>query len=221
MRHNVIAMLALLGASMLIMGVDCYKKPYPVPPADYSFEIPVKIFPVKRTYALTDTIWIETDIPAKFLYDTKSAQTINADTGKVFFAASYNEFGTYIVNPANGFCDVITQATGVNQDRNLGTWGTGGSKVDGCGQPDYRIRIGFKPNYRGAYGLYLLENLLLASCPSKIKPYNADVSFKYEAADLGFDIFNALSDKDKGGKSGVQILTDKINKKEVFVFLVN
>jgi hypothetical protein len=190
------------------------------PGFEHTFRAQVDIFPLKKSYSLSDTIWLQTDLPAKFIFDTKTNQTVFADTGSINFGASFNEFGTYIINPPNGFCDVITPA-GINTNRQLSQWSTSGS-VDnyGCGQPNYTVRIGFKPKQTGTYFLSLNKDVLFGSCNNKIVPYYSTISFQYKNVDLNLDVFNSLSKNDKGGKDGIKFYTDKINTREVFVFRV-
>jgi hypothetical protein len=180
----------------------------------------VDISPLKKTYTLNDTIWIETDVPGKFLFDLNSNQNINADTGKIDFYASFNEFGTYVQNPPNGFCTVVTQA-GVNADRQFSQWGTSIYVKDfGCGQPDYKIKIGLKPNVKGSFWLILGKDRLMGTCTNKVVPYYASISYKYKNVDLGLDVFNALSTNDKGGNDGIVYYTNQIRNREIFVFSV-
>jgi len=188
-------------------------------PFDNSFEIPVDIYPLKKVYTLTDTIWIETDVPDKFLFDLKTNRNILVDSGKITFSATFNEFGTYITNPPNGLADVISLG-GVNTNRNLSQWATRGFIENyGCGQLNYKCKIGFKPNYKGAYWLSLPKDLL-GSCVNKVIPYYATISFKFKNVDLNMDVFNSLSKNDKGGNDGIKFYTDKINNREGFVFMV-
>lgn len=54
----------------------------------------------------------------------------------------------------------------------------------GCGQPNYKCKIGFKPSQKGTYWLSLFEEQLMGSCSNKIVPYYALVSYKYKNVDL-------------------------------------
>jgi hypothetical protein len=212
---------ALLLTSLLTMNFQCRKEIFEPKPLVYTLEVPIDIYPLKKSYSLTDTIWIQTDLPTKFLFDTKTNQFIFADTGNITLSAVFNEFGTSITNPPNGFCDIIT-SNGVNNNRQLSQWGTGGSFENyGCGQSNYKCRVGIKPNQKGTYWLSLFNDLLFESCINKVIPYNALISYKYKRVDLNLDIFNSLSINDKGGNNGtIKFYTDKINNREGFVFKV-
>ena len=210
--------ISLIIFSVFTMNFRCMKEDVPKP-FDNSFEIPVDIYPLKKVYTLTDTIWIETDVPDKFLFDLKTNRNILVDSGKITFSATFNEFGTYITNPPNGLADVISLG-GVNTNRNLSQWATRGFIENyGCGQLNYKCKIGFKPNYKGAYWLSLPKDLL-GSCVNKVIPYYATISFKFKNVDLNMDVFNSLSKNDKGGNDGIKFYTDKINNREGFVFMV-
>ena len=218
MKFNGPIILILL-ISLLSMNFRCGKEVEPRP-FDQDFLVPVDIFPLKKIYSLTDTIWIESDITGKNLFNLKTNQLIFADTGRISFGASLNRFGTSITNPPDGFADVIT-INGVNVNRLPGHWSTGGS-VDnfGCGQPSYRLRIGFKPNYKGTYGLQLNRQLMLESCSNKLIPWYASLAYQYKNVDLNLDVFNSLSNHDKGGKDGIKFYTSRISNRELFVFRV-
>jgi hypothetical protein len=209
----------LLLLSLLTMNFKCVKDPV-LRPYEYSFEAPVSINPVKKTYSLTDTIWVETDVPSKFLFDTKSNQNVAADTGAISFSASFNIFGTSVQNPSTGFCSVITPV-GVNAQVQPSQWGTGVNINNfGCGLPNYRLKTGFKPNVKGTFWLILPQSRLMGSCSNKVIPYNAAFSCRFKNVDLGLDVFNTLSTNDKGGRDGIEFYTNKINNREVFVFSV-
>jgi hypothetical protein len=217
MKKQITVTVIVLAIAVLTMNFHCYKDPVALP-FDHQFAAAVDIYPLKKTYALTDTIWIETDLPTKFLNDIQSGQSINADTGKINFTGNFNEFGTGITNPANGFCDIIT-SNGVNINRDLSQWGTGGGLEYGCGQSNYKCKIGFKPNYTGTYGLFLKQNDFLGSCPAKIKPFYATISYKYKNVDLNMDVFTSLPQNLKGSNNG-SFYINKINNREVFIFKV-
>jgi hypothetical protein len=217
MKKQITVTIIVLTISVLTMNFRCYKDPVQRP-FDYQFAAAVDIYPLKKTYALTDTIWIETDLPTKFIYDILSGQSINADTGRINFTGSFNEFGTAITSPANGFCDIIT-SNGVNVNRYLYQLGTDGILEYGCGQSNFKCKIGFKPNYTGTYGLFLRQNDLLGSCPTKIKPFYATISYKYKNVDLNMDVFTSLPQNLKGNNNGAYYI-NKINNREAFVFKV-
>jgi hypothetical protein len=219
MRLRYFAPVVLFLLSLFTMNFQCRDK-FAIKPFENRFEAAVDISPLKKTYTLNDTIWIETDVPGKFLFDLNSNQNINADTGKIDFYASFNEFGTYVQNPPNGFCTVVTQA-GVNADRQFSQWGTSIYVKDfGCGQPDYKIKIGLKPNVKGSFWLILGKDRLMGTCTNKVVPYYASISYKYKNVDLGLDVFNALSTNDKGGNDGIVYYTNQIRNREIFVFSV-
>lgn len=203
--------------SVLTLKFHCGKDVVNVP-YEYEFTGAVDIYPLKKSYSLNDTIWIETDLPSKFLYDGKSGLTINADTTKILFRATYNEFGTSITNPPSGFCEVISSNGNIVQQR-LSQWATGGDIQYGCGKPDFKCRIGFKPNYRGTYSLVLQKEDLLGNCPGKIKPIYATVSLRYKNVDLNRDIFDGLPNSEKGGDLGTFYI-NKINNREAFIIKV-
>ena len=110
MTNKYSVIIIILFVSLLTMNFRCMKDVEPRP-FEQAFLIPVDIYPLKKSYSLTDTIWIETDLTNKFLFDTKSNQNILVDSGQITFGAGFNEFGTYITNPPNGFCDIITNCS--------------------------------------------------------------------------------------------------------------
>ena len=210
----------LSACCLLTMGFRCEKDNL-IKPWEHTFEVPVDIAPLKKTYLLTDTIWLETAITGKMLYDTLSAQLITIDTGSLSFRINFSPFGTNLTNPANGFCDVITNG-GVNTNRVLAHRSTAAS-IDnvGCRQSTFKTRIGFKPNYKGVYYLALQSDLMIQNCPNKVKPDYSSFFFRYKPVDLNPDVFNSLSKNDQGRKAGQKYYTEKINRREIFVFRVN
>ena len=217
-KKNII-LLSLAIVSFLSIKFQCGRGLEPRP-FEHTFEAPVDIFPLKKTYSLIDTIWLETDIPGKVLLDTKTGQNVIADTGKITLRASFNEFGTRITSPANGFCDVIT-ANGLNTDRILFQWGASGSFENyGCGQSNYKGRVGFKPNYKGTYFLSLEKEQLLESCANKVIPYYSTISLKYKSVDLNKDLLESVPVNDIGGNNGRNFYSNEINNRKLFVFRV-
>jgi hypothetical protein len=217
MRRPLI-LVSILFFSLLTLNFRCEKEP-PVA-FEHTFEIPVDIYPLKKAYSLTDTIWLETVVTGKFLFDTKTQQSLLADSGSITFRATYFAFGSSIKNPGNGFCDVIS-SPGAIADRELSITTTVAAVNNyGCGQPSYKIKVGFKPNYRGTYSLSLLKYILLLNCPNRVLRYNATISYRYKNVDLNMDVFNSLSYTDKGRSDGNKFHTDGIKNREEFVFKV-
>ena len=221
MPNRILLLLVVLVMTFFGMNFHCGKPIVDAKPFEQTFQVPVQVYPSKKTYSLADTIWIETAVPGKTLFDTKSNQMMGVDTGKIDFAAVFNRFGTDITSPPDGFCDIITSA-GVNVERQLGQWSTTGSFSNyGCVQPDYKCRIGFKPKQRGTYFLTLFKDQLLGSCASKVVPYYASLAFTYQNPDLNVDVFNALPDEVTGGSSGKKFYLDKLANKEIFIVRVD
>lgn len=219
MKTKFLIILPILLFALLSFNFRCVDEAV-AKPFEHTFEIPVDIYPLKKVYSLTDTIWLTTDVPTQYLFDTKTNSNVLVDSGMISISAGYNEFGTYITNPPNGFADVIT-AGGVNLDRFNSQWGTTGyAESYGCGRPDYTCRIGFKPLQKGVYSLMLPTDQFLESCPAKRVPYYASITYRYKNVDLGLDVFNSLSKNDKGGNDGINFYNGKIRDRLVFVFSV-
>jgi len=210
--------LLLLLFSMFMLNFRC-ENDHLQRPFDHTCEIEMSISPLKKTYSLNDTIWLETQVSGKQLWDTKTNQFIVADTGFLSFNISYYGFGlrSWLTNSLS---DVIT-SNGVNNDRIVSQWSTEAKVANfGCSQPGYKIRIGFKPNHAGTYSLLLPKDLLLGSCNNKIVPYNATTSFKFQTVDLNLDVFNSFASAENLGNDQKKHYTGKINSGEMFVFKV-
>jgi len=214
MRKHFFAAITLVAIAILTMDFHCGKDDMSRP-FDYQFTATVDIYPLKKFYSLADTIWIETDLPSKYLYDSKSGQSINADTTEIFFRATYGEFGTSITNPPNGFCEIISSNGNIVQP-GQSQWATDGYLNYGCGQPSFKCRIGFKPRFKGAYGIFLMTEDLIGNCPLKIKPLYATLALRYKNVDLNLDVFNTLPASVKGDNTGAFYI-NKINNREMFV----
>ncbi len=210
--------LLLLMCSILMLNFRCdtdqVQRPF-----DHTFEIEMSIFPLKKAYSLSDTIWLETQVAGKQLWDTKTSQYFLADTGYLSFNISYYGFGLQSWLP-NSLSNVIT-FNGVNNDRIISQWSTE-AKVEnyGCTQSSYRMRVGFKPNHAGTYSLLLPKDLLLGTCNNKIVYYNATTSFKFQNVDLNLDVFNSFASAENLGNDQKKHFTGKINSREMFVFKV-
>ncbi len=210
--------LLLLMCSILMLNFRCdtdqVQRPF-----DHTFEIEMSIFPLKKAYSLSDTIWLETQVAGKQLWDTKTSQYFLADTGYLSFNISYYGFGLQSWLP-NSLSNVIT-FNGVNNDRIISQWSTE-AKVEnyGCTQSSYRMRVGFKPNHAGTYSLLLPKDLLLGSCNNKIVYYNATTSFKFQNVDLNLDVFNSFASAENLGNDQKKHFTGKISNREMFVFKV-
>jgi len=219
MKTKFLIILPILFLALISLNFHC-GDPVDAKPFDHTFEIPVDIYPLKKVYSLNDTIWLTTDVPTQYLFDTKTNSNVLADSGSISLWVGYNEFGTHITNPPNGFADVIT-AGGVNLDRINSQWGTTGTAESyGCGRPDYTCRIGFKPLQKGVYSIALPIDQYLESCPAKRVPYYASITYRFKNVDLGLDIFNSLSKNDKGGNDGINYFTTQVRNRTTFIFAV-
>lgn len=219
MNKRSVTLLIVILFGFCALKFKCIKEP--LPDYDHIFEAEVDIYPVKKTYALTDTIWLQINLPSKILYDTKTGQNVTADSGNMRFGATFNEFGTYITSPSNGFCDVITN-NGVNTNRQLAQWSTAASINNfSCNSTGYKCRIGFKPNQSGTYHLMLPQDINFETCPGKAVPWNATITYKYKITDLGQEIYDALSAYDKGEQDGITYIHQAIGHRRTFIFKVN
>lgn len=217
--RKLVTLAALVFISFFTMNFRCQKEQN-IRPFDHHFETGVVIHPVKTTYSLADTIWLETDVSGKLLFDKVSNQLILADTGNISFQASFDGFGLQLSNPPNGFCEIIAPV-GVNVTQTFSSWATQGMVKDyGCGQTSYRVRIGFKPNYNGTYGLLLPNDQLVGSCPGKIVLYHAALSYKFKDASLGLAVFNDLASQENLGSDAKKHFISMISERRAFVFKV-
>jgi hypothetical protein len=213
-----IEILIIVLVSMCMLNFRC-EQDVVQRPFDNAFEIEMNIIPLKKTYSLNDTIWLEAQVSGKQLFDVKTMQLVLADTGYFSFHISYYGFGLRSWLP-NSLANVIT-FNGVNTDRIASQWSTE-AKVEnyGCSQLSYTLKIGFKPNHRGTYSILLPKDLLLGSCINKIIPYNATISFKFPNTDLNLDVFNAFAQSENLGSDQKKHFTEKLNRREMFVFNV-
>jgi hypothetical protein len=218
MRERKTVVLLLL-AALFGMNFRCEKDALDRP-FDHTFEIGVDIYPLKKSYRTTDTIWLETDVSGKSLFDTESRSLVVADTGSVDFSVSYYGFNTGLSDPPGSFADVIA-FNQANTHRTTSPWNTVGAILDyGCGQPGYKLRVGFKPNHKGTYTLILPTPSIMGSCSNKVIPYHATLSYKYKASDLNMDVLTAFSKAQNLRNDQEQYYKNLMNNGRCFVFTV-
>lgn len=218
MRARKTIMLLLLVA-FFGMNFQCEKDDL-LPPFDHTFEAGVDIYPLKKSYRTTDTIWLETDITGKSLFDTESGRVVLADTGSIDLFVSYYGFNTGLSDPSGSFADVIA-FNQVNTHRSTSPWNTGGVIQDhGCGQTSYKLRLGFKPNHKGTYSLLLPMPQIMGSCSNKAIPYHSTITYKYKPSDLNMDVLMAFSQSQDWRNDQVKYYSGLMNEGKLFVFTV-
>ena len=213
--------ISLIAASVLASNFRCKQEVEPLLP-EQVFEVPVKLYPARKTYSLADTIWLETDVPDKFLLDTKTGQKVKVDSAQLPLRATLNRFGTQITNPPGGFADVIT-TSGVNTNRELGHWATTGFlDAFGCGQLNYRARIGFRLTVQGTYAfaLWTDQHELLGTCPGRVAPYYAFLNYRFQNADRNLDLLNSLTSINGISKESIAYYQKEVQQGRAFVVKV-
>lgn len=147
-NRYLVALISVFG--LLMMNLQCDKEEQ-LPPLKYEFSEKLNLYPLKNSYAINDTIWIELPKTDKRLYDTKTNQTILLDTGIINFGANISPLYNTPVHPADGFGDFVTfDATKVDSF-NHDAFGIYIQKQ--CSEPDFHFKIGFIPKYKGYYAL--------------------------------------------------------------------
>lgn len=193
MKNKVLFITIAAFVALFTFGFQCGKDSI-APELKYNFRIPVDVYPLKKSYRLTDTIWIEADINGKALYDTISKQNVVVDSASLSLDVRYVQLAATNTNPPDGFCQIISAANN-NIYRQLykGTTSANFSNY-GCGQTSLRWKLGFKPNYTGTYAIFLSSGGSLQFCQGVRQSYYAPYSFQYKPTDLNKDLFDALPD---------------------------
>ncbi|GAB3194910.1 hypothetical protein GCM10027293_04210 [Pontibacter aydingkolensis] len=91
------------------MGFQCGDDYLPEPEPAQIFKETLSLNPFKKTYSIGDTIWIETNINDKHLFDSKSGREVLVDSVSLPIELSYSALYQVYTRP-EGFCKVVTSS---------------------------------------------------------------------------------------------------------------
>ncbi|MHA6248627.1 hypothetical protein ACXYMU_11860 [Pontibacter sp. CAU 1760] len=199
----------------LTTGFQCEDDYPPEPEPANIYKETLSLAPFKKSYALGDTIWIETSLNDKRLFDSKSGQKVLVDSVSLPIELSYSALYQVYNRPAEGFCKVISsnlvEAKTENYERTTFVFAS-----YGCNQSDYRFRIGIVPLSTGVYSLKIAEKNYFYNC-LKQQQYaeRSQILYTFGLNDTNKDIFLAIPPISRGGLN-----TEKIDSKEEYIVKV-
>ncbi|WP_090389310.1 hypothetical protein [Niabella drilacis] len=164
-------------------------------------EIPLQIYPVKKTYAVDDTIWIETTLPSKMLPDVKNKTTILVDTIWLNIPFTYQVLTKQTLVPTGGFCEFINPqqlslsiSPGYYDPKYNVYWNYNAGVVQHFSfkEMGYQVKVGIRLNARGAFYIGLSGSLVNSITPGNNHNANQYVSFRFDTPDVNLDVYNDL-----------------------------
>ncbi|MBC5994175.1 hypothetical protein [Pontibacter cellulosilyticus] len=199
----------------LAMGFQCGDDYPPDPEPANIYKETLSLTPFQKSYNLGDTIWIETNLNNKFLFDSKSKQTALVDSVSLPVELSYSALYQVYSQPADGFCKVVSsnqvKAETKNYERTTFIIAS-----YGCNQSGYRFKIGLVLLSTGVYSLRIAENTDFYNC---LKPQQyanrSQISYTFDLNDTNKDVFLAIPAISRGGLN-----TEKIDSKEEYIVKV-
>jgi hypothetical protein len=218
MPNNYYRAIAFLSTALLCMGIRCSKE---LIPYKYNFAEKIDLFPVQKSYKIGDTIWIQYKNSNKTLFDKLSNKNIPADTISLGFVTSFNFRYNAVINPPGGFCDYVT-ATGVNDGRYLGTYGTGIFREFGCGGSNsYDFTIGIVPKEKGIFCLDVGgSSSSVRPCINRVSGFPlSTIEYLFHVADCNKDIYLTIPPNSRG-ETPKGTTERRIDNKEIFILKV-
>ncbi|WP_018627187.1 hypothetical protein [Niabella aurantiaca] len=164
-------------------------------------EIPLRIYPVKKAYAVGDTIWIEAALSSKTLPDVKNKTAIRVDTVRFDIPFIYKVLTKQTLVPPGGFCQFINPlqlplsvSSGYYDPQYNVYWNynTGTVQHFSFKETGYQFKIGIRLNTRGAFYIGLSGSLVNSIIPGNNQTANQYASFRFETPDVNQDVYNDL-----------------------------
>lgn len=193
MRSSFLLTIALLGAALLTMGLQCDKDEYFEPPKQ-AFKEKITVTPVQKQYRVGDTIWVRFATSDKSLYDTISQQRLPSEKVRFLFGASLIPIHDTPVDPPGGFGDFILPAGTTTTTPRL-SYGQSAYWYLGCDNTvRYDAIIGIKLKHTGIYLLQASSVINeIEQCPGQNNPYPGSyVWFTFDVPDTNKDVYLTL-----------------------------
>ena len=204
----------LIGFALMNIGLQCDKDDMGYK-EEYSFLEKISLTPYKKTYFISDTIWLQFQTSDKSLFDRFTGSRISTDTTFLQTTINYNRrFPSDTINDffgsvkVNGGMDMTFTSSNLNF--NLLRFKTE------CTNNPYFFRVGFVPNKTGIY--IISAGAFVNNCPNKLKFQYSALQFTFDLADCNKDVWLSIPPNSRGGETGVTDL--RIDRKELFVFKV-
>ncbi len=204
MRKNLL-LLSIIVFALVSLNFRCGKQEALLPkeepmPDPVTLEMPLNIYPVKESYSVGDTIWVEANVPDKMLLNTKTKTKELADALRFHVPLKFHVVNKQVLVPAGGLCEFInpgqlqlTKDPGYYDARYNVYWNYNNVTIlnYGCNESEYKFKLGFRLKAKGAFYIGLSQAALL-SCNEKDPFQNKHISFKYDVQDVNLNVYYGL-----------------------------
>jgi hypothetical protein len=176
--------------AMLMLNIQCGKDVDPQA-LKYEFSEKLNLYPLKDSYSVNDTIWIEFSKTNKQLYDVKSNQLISLDTGSISFGMNIKPLYNAPNHPTDGYGDFVVPGVVTVDSFNHDYFGVFiGTK---CSEPSFHFKIGYVPKYPGYYAIPI-GGYSVTTCDSTAtrKLWYAQINYRFDIADNGSAVYQQM-----------------------------
>ncbi|GHA75263.1 hypothetical protein [Pontibacter akesuensis] len=196
--------LVLAVFSLFAMSWQCGE--YAEPDYTHIIREKVDLYPYKKAYAVGDTIWIDTNITDRFLYDEKISQRVEIDSVALPLKLSFNKLYKRYQGETGPFFEAIYADPVQKHPEYL-------FFTYACNQPDYDFRVGIVLLKPGIYSLVLHDQNYFSNCITE-GAYSR-IYYTFNVADSNKDVFLSIPAISRGGLN-----TDRMDSKEEFIVQV-
>jgi hypothetical protein len=177
-------------SAFLSLAVQCGDdSPVPEPGHLPQFMEEVSITPFKKEYKVGDTIWLETLIPDKNLFNLTTERDTLVNDMNIPFSVNFS-----FKYPKNDIRDPVDENDfRVINDQNLTIIRRQGAILTyyGCNESDFNIKIGFILGNRGVFTIRL-DDSYLRSCNGNVRDDRMPISYKFDVIEGNKDIYLAI-----------------------------
>lgn len=193
-----------------------------------NIEMLMDIYPVKKKYAIGDTIWIDANLPDRMLSDAKNNTKILIDTVRFNIPFIFKVVTKQTLVPSGGFCEFINPqqlqlatSSGYYDSKYNVYWNynTGTLLHFGCSESPSAFKVGIQLNTRGAFYIGLSGSSLF-SCDNKGALQNKYLSFKFNEPDLNLQVYNDLPKLPENDPYWIGFDVNLLNDKKAFIVQV-
>lgn len=175
--------------ALLTLNFQCDKED-PYRENKFEFVQKLEVYPLKKTYAVNDTIWIEFNNSDKRLFDQKSNSSVLFDTGSIFAGLYMKPLYNTPTAGADGFADFVVRDAVQVDSFNHDAFGIFVYKL--CSEPDFHFKIGFVVRSRGFYALHTGRYRAVA-CPVNTNlSFTSEISFSFNISDTNRDVYEQI-----------------------------
>jgi hypothetical protein len=216
-KNRYFIMLISVCTAILTMSLQkCYRDDIPEPKPVYDFAEKIILSPYKKTYAITDTIWLQFKTTDKKLFDKISNSRVSTDTTHLYMHFNYSKLYPFY-NVANSeLCSVVFTGN-LNYSSFTRPEFYNVIEVDtDCNSNFYFIKIGIVPKNTGIFLISIGASV--RNCPNKKVHSYIKTSFTFDLADCNKDVFLSIPASSRG--AGQDLTELQLDNKELFAFKV-